>query len=152
MLIFRTQQRFAASALLSLLVVLALVSSCSRQPRYPAPPLIGQDVAIDLAALEENVPRFFTYRFSGRNISFFVLRLQNKTLSFLDACVSCYPRKLGYRYEDGFVHCRSCDTTFSVFKLEQGFGGCYPIKVKGRVENGRYLISLAELQQHAGKF
>ena len=137
---------------LCVLAILASSTACSHQPRYSAPPLIGQDVAIELTSLEADVPRFFTYRHDGKNISFFVLRLPNKTLSFLDACVTCYPRKLGYRYQDGFVHCRACDVNFSVFKLEKGIGGCYPIQVKGRTENGRYLIRLADLEQHAGKF
>jgi hypothetical protein len=53
--------------------------------------------------------------------------MQDRVLSFLDACLSCYPRKLGYKYTDGYVVCRACDTTYSVFKLEKGIGGCYPI-------------------------
>jgi len=41
---------------------------------------------------------------------------------------------------------------FSLNKLEKGLGGCYPIKIEGRIENGKYLIPLASLEAEAGKF
>jgi hypothetical protein len=41
---------------------------------------------------------------------------------------------------------------FSIYKLEKGLGGCYPIRVSGRLENGNYLIPLAVLKAEAAKF
>ncbi len=137
----------------SVIVVLALMTiACSRQPRYPAAPQQGENVVIDVASLQNEVPRFYTYRYHDRNISFFVLKLASGVTSYLDACITCYPKKLGYRCDDGIVHCRACGMNYSIYKLEQGIGGCYPIRISGRLEKGSYLISLDELRKHAGKF
>jgi uncharacterized membrane protein len=41
---------------------------------------------------------------------------------------------------------------FSLYKLRQGLGGCYPIKIEGRIEDGNYLIPAATLEKAADKF
>ena len=135
-----------------LCLLLFVLPSCSPQPRYPAPPRSGNDVMIDIAALRPEVPEFYTYRHRTRNINFFVIAVNKKVFSFLDACVSCYPKRLGYRYDKGYVVCRACDVSYSVYKLDRGIGGCYPIRIAGRVEKGRYLIPLSTLEGMADKF
>jgi uncharacterized membrane protein len=111
-----------------------------------------QNIILDIAAIPPEIPQFYTYRSGRRNVNFFVIRLQDRVLSFLDACLTCYPRKLGYRYEDGFVTCRACDTRYSIYKLDKGIGGCYPVRLVGRSENGKFLLSRAMLDRQAGKF
>jgi uncharacterized membrane protein len=141
------------SAITILLTSLFLMTAaCSRQPVYPPPSLSGRDVVIDVSKLKPEIPQFYTYRYNGKNISFFVLKLNERVVSFFDACASCYPHKRGYKYDDGSVVCRACNMRFSVYKLEKGLGGCYPIRLQGRTENGKYLIPLALLEQEAGKF
>jgi uncharacterized membrane protein len=141
------------SAITILLTSLFLMTAaCSRQPVYPPPSLSGRDVVIDVSTLKPEIPQFYTYRYNGKNISFFVLKLNERVVSFFDACASCYPHKRGYKYDDGSVVCRACNMRFSVYKLEKGLGGCYPIRLQGRTENGKYLIPLALLEQEAGKF
>lgn len=129
-----------------------LLISCSGQPHYPAPSQSGSNVVIDVSTLAAEVPRFFTYRHRDRNVNFFILKVQDKVLAFLDACVTCYPKKRGYQDKDGYVVCRACDMSFSVYKLEKGLGGCYPIRISGRMEKGTYIIPLATLEGHADKF
>jgi uncharacterized membrane protein len=131
---------------------LAVLFSCARQPLYPSPQHDGSNVIVDAASLEWEVPRFFTYQYDNKNISFFVIKIDDRVLSFLDACITCYPHKRGYRYEEGVVVCRACNQRFPVYKLEKGIGNCYPIKIAGRMENGKYLIPLSSLEQEAGKF
>ena len=136
-----------------LIVMLPIMfSACSRQHVYPAPAIDGRNAMIDISSLRPEVPQFFTYTYQGRNISFFVLKLNERVISFLDACASCYPHKKGYRYEDGSVVCGACGMKFPVSKLEKGLGGCYPIRIEGRMENGNYLIPLAALEAETGKF
>ena len=130
----------------------ASLAACSRQQRYAAPPIEGDAIAIQISSLPIEAPQFFSYRTKGKTVDFFVLRMQDRVLSFLDACLTCYPRKLGYAAKDGFVMCRSCDTAYSVYKLEKGIGGCYPIRIEGKLENGRYLIARSMLERHEGKF
>jgi len=143
--------RHAIGAVAAVLVLLAM-AACSRQPAYPAPAVSDKDVLIDIAGLKPETPQFFTYRHLGKNINFFVIKIDEKVISFLDACASCYPHKQGYRCEDGAVTCRFCNMRFSIYKLEKGLGGCYPIKIEGRMENGKYLIPLKIIEAESGKF
>ncbi len=135
-----------------LVLLVIVVSSCTRQPAHPAPAIEGRNAVIAVTALENEVPQFYSYPHQGKGISFFVLKMDGKVSSFFDACASCYPHTQGYRYEDGFVVCRYCNVSFPLHKLEKGIGGCYPIRLEGRVENGKYLIPLAGLEAEAGKF
>ena len=133
-------------------LVILLLASCSRQPSYPPPLQSGPDVVIETNDLLPETPNFYTYRYQGKDINFFILKVQNKVLAFLDACVTCYPHKQGYRYDNGFVTCRYCNTKFSVFKLEKGIGGCYPIIIEGRIDKGRFHIPVKSLEAAADKF
>ena len=131
---------------------LLLISSCSRQPAYPPAVQEGSNLIIDVATITPEVPKFYTYHYQGKAVNFFALKIDGKVNSFLDACASCYAHRQGYRYEDGCVTCRDCGARFSIYKLEKGLGSCYPIKIEGRMENGKYLIPVKTLEALAGKF
>jgi len=150
----RTTVTFRRSLVLAwcMLGIFASLASCSRQPKYAAPPVEGGNIVISIAPLPLNVPQYFTYPTQGKHVDFFVIRMHDRVLSFLDACITCYPQKLGYRYEEGSVVCRACDTRYSIYKLEKGIGGCFPIKVEGKQVNGAYLIARSVLDRHAAKF
>lgn len=137
---------------IGVIVLTTMLSSCSRQPRYPQPPLSGADVSIPVASLQHELPQFYTHPVNGTNVSFFIIRLNDRIQSFLDACVTCYPKKRGYADRNGYVECRACDMSFSLYKLEKGLGGCYPIKIEGRIENGNYRIPISTLEKAADKF
>jgi uncharacterized membrane protein len=141
---------FLPAVISAILVIIS--SSCSQQPGYPAPVRAGENVAIDVSSLKPETPVFYTYRFGNRPISFFVLKSGDKVLSFLDACATCYIHKRGYEYKDNVVTCRYCGTQYPVSKLEKGLGGCYPIRIEGRMENGKYRIPVAALEAVADKF
>lgn len=126
--------------------------SCSRQPVYSEPPFIGTKIVIDISRLKSDIPEFFTYHHSKKNINFFVIKINDKVLSFIDACASCYSKKLGYRFDNGYIVCRACNVRYSVGEVEKGFGGCFPIQVKGYLQNERYLIPVSELEKMADKF
>jgi uncharacterized membrane protein len=131
---------------------LFFILSCSRQPVYPGPSLAGQDVIIDTAAIQDDVPQFFSYLHQDRYINFFVVKIEGRILSFLDACMKCHPKKLGFRFESGSVACRACNERYPVSEIEKGFGSCYPITIEGRTDGDRYLLSAAELQKKGGRF
>jgi uncharacterized membrane protein len=133
-------------------MLLMLFSACSRQPVHPAPAIEGRDAVFTVTTLKDEIPQFYTYHYQDKNISFFVFKVNEKVFSFFDACASCYPHKQGYKYEDGMVVCRACNMQFPVYRLEKGIGGCYPIRLEGRVENGEYHIPLAVLEAEADKF
>ena len=135
-----------------IVIILICCASCTRQPAYSPAPQQGTDIVVDIKDLVPETPRFYTYQFQGKNVSFFVLKIGGKISSFFDACASCYSHKQGYRYDDGAVTCRFCNMQFSVHKLEKGLGSCYPIKIEGRTEGGKYIIPVAVLEKETGKF
>ncbi len=146
-----TAERLMMPALI-MMTALLMYSSCSRQPSYPSAPQSAQDIVIDTSILGPGTPKFYTYHFQGKNVNYFLLKIDNEVNSFLDACMSCYTRKQGYLYEDSRVTCRACGMKFPVYKLEKGIGGCYPIKIEGRMDKGNYRIPVATLEKMADKF
>ncbi len=141
-----------SSTILLLFCLLITLVSCSRQAVYPGPDVSETNIVIDLSVLQPELPKFYTCTFQGKKINFFTILLNSKAVSFLDACTSCYPQKRGYKYQNGTVVCKDCDMTFSVYKLEKGLGGCYPIKIEGRTDKGKYFIPLTALQSAAHQF
>ncbi len=141
-----------SQALLVSLVVFSAFSSCTRQPVYPEPPKRGPEVVIDAPALRPEIPDFFSYQYRDKRINFFVLKIDDRVLSFLDACMSCYPQKLGYKFTDGRLTCRACSMEYSVFQIEKGLGSCFPIRIEGRLQNGEYRISRSMIELAADRF
>jgi uncharacterized membrane protein len=132
--------------------ILFILSACSRQVSYTSPVRIGSDIVIDMSSLELEVPKLYTFRFQEKKINFFVIKMADRPISFLDACASCNPHKQGYRCEGNAVICRYCNLRFPIGKLEKGIGNCYPIKIEGRMENGKYLIPVDTLEKASDKF
>jgi uncharacterized membrane protein len=141
-----------AAVLTVLLLASFLCSACARQHTYAAPTIIGPNAVIEISSLKTATPLFFTYQYQGKRINFFVLRLDSGVTSYLDACASCYHHQRGYRPDDGLVTCRYCNMKFPIYKLEKGLGSCYPVKIEGKAEEGKYLISLAVLESAAKMF
>jgi uncharacterized membrane protein len=137
--------------MLYLMITLGIVA-CSRQPKYTPPARLGSDVVIEISKLNEGFPSFFTYQMNGKNISFFVVKIGNTVTSFLDACNACYPHKLGYKYENGMIICLYCREKYSMDELAAGYGNCHPIKLPGRIQDGKYLIAVSSLEKNASKF
>jgi len=137
--------------LIGLFAALFLVS-CSAQQTYREAPRSGQDVAVEVKSLAPEVPAFFTYHYHGKKINFFVMKVDNRILSFLDACTHCYPAKRGYRYEGGSIICRECNVRYSASQLEKGMGSCYPVRIEGSLRDGKYLIPVTLLKGMADKF
>lgn len=145
-------KKFRIHAIVIAFFILLFLILSYRQPVYPEPPHIGSDVVIEVGTLKHEIPQFFTYHYHDKNISFFVVKTGDKVLSFLDACSRCYRHKRGYRFDNGQFVCRKCDVEYSVQEIEKGVGSCYPIKVSGYLQDGRYIIPLSALEKMADKF
>ena len=143
---------FKKSILLFVFTGAMLLAACSKQPLYPAPPIKGAEAAIDLKTLTPEIPKYFTYHYRGRRVNFFVIKTGDKVLSFLDACASCYPRKLGFRFDNGYFTCRACNVRYSVSEIEKGIGSCFPIRIRGDVRDGEYFLPVSVLENSADKF
>ena len=134
------------------LFVFLSLGACAKQPDYPEPPRLGSDVAVDVGTLRPEIPEFFTYHYQGKKINFFVVKVDEKVLSFLDACARCYPAKKGYRSDNGALICRECGVSYAVTGIEKGVGSCIPIRIEGSLQSGKYLIPLSVLEGMADKF
>ncbi|MGD0886653.1 MAG: Fe-S-containing protein [Thermodesulfovibrionales bacterium] len=128
------------------LLVFIFLVSCSRQPVYPEAPLKGSEVIIDANRLQSESPLFFTYRYHGKNINFFVLKVHDKVLSFLDACRTCDSSKSGYRVDNGYITCGACGVRYSLSEVETGVGSCWPIRIEGQLRDGEYHIPVSRLE------
>ena len=129
-----------------LLLCIMLIASCSKPTDYTKAPVSGEDVTIDAQSLQPEVPQFFTYSAGNKNINFFVIKIDNEVLSFLDACLSC-ESKLGYTFSSGHFTCKECGIEYSVAEIKNGIGSCYPIRLPGNLRAGRYYISVSELKK-----
>lgn len=130
-------------------LLLLITGACSREPvsGYPSPPIAGSEVVIEVNQLKPDTPLYFSHKKNGKSIDFFVLLVGEKVRSYFDACVTCYPKKRGYRYDGDTVVCRACNQRFPVSTLEKGMGKCYPINIPGKLEGGIYRIPLAKIEE-----
>jgi len=135
-----------------LFLLLGFAAACSRQLPYQEAPRNEQDISIDISSLQPGTPRYFSHLFKGMNMHFFVVKTDDSVISFLDACTKCYPQKKGFSFDSGSVVCRACNERYPISEIATGFGSCYPVKLPGRTEGNKYLISVAELEKIGDKF
>lgn len=139
--------------LLCVLALCALSIACASQASYPEPPRRGDELFIAGSYLRSDAPAFFSHAKGKARVRFFVLKTDEGVFAFLDACESCSPKKLGYRFEEGRLVCRACNQQFAPSEVAHGFGGCYPIRLQGRsAEDGGYLVPVSELEKQAFRF
>jgi uncharacterized membrane protein len=127
-------------------LLLTFIFSCAKNSDYPEAPSDGTVVVVDASSLKPEIPLFFTHYSANKKIRFFVIRIDGEVYSFLDACLSCNP-KLGFSFRDGYFTCKVCGTKFSVAEIRHGIGGCYPIRVPGKLMGGKYYIEISSLQK-----
>lgn len=138
--------------IIPLIIFLLFLPSCSKQPLYPAPDIKEGRVVIDISMLKNGIPVFYSYSYNKKRINFFILKIDGRISSYLDACAECYPKKLGFGFDNGSIYCRSCNVKHPIDSIEMGFGSCYPIRVAGEEQQGKYFISLKTLQEKVNKF
>jgi uncharacterized membrane protein len=145
---FTTKLSRALFILLAMVVMLA----CSKFPSHPASTVKGDTIEVRISALVPQVPSYFSYTLNDRKINYFVLLIDGKVQSYFDACETCHPKKLGFRYEDGYLYCRACNEKYSVRDLETGRGNCYPVKLPGEQKGDKYIILIDSLKDNSRLF
>jgi len=136
---------------LSLILVLSLLGTgCSKQaPEHRIVVPAGARVRIPLKTVNDGGVHFFTYKWDGRNVNFFVRtdgtgRLQ----AHFDACYSCFKYKLGYVREGNEVVCIACRIGYRLEDVIWDYvGACAPINLKSRVSDGHLTIRRASLEK-----
>lgn len=135
-----------------LLFILMSILSCSGQQSHQNPVIRDSNVVVAINTLSQGIPVFYTYSYQGRKINFIVIKINDRVLSFLDACENCHTARRGYRYEEGYLICRLCNVKYPVSGIEKGLGSCSPIPLAGRVQDGQYLIHLSALEKMVNMF
>jgi uncharacterized membrane protein len=120
--------------------------SCEKIPPYQEPPLSGNNYVIDVGALKEKLPVFYSVLLHDKRVSFFVVMVNGEVQAYFNACQQCYSRKLGFRVGGGCVVCRSCSGRYPIEALKEGIASCYPIHLKGTLNDHRYLITRDTLE------
>lgn len=128
-----------------ILFAASLLSSCNDKPSFKQISFDGPIAELDTKSLVNNQPEFYTVTIDGRKINFFVVMVNGEVQSYFNACLTCYPKKLGFRSKDGGVICRTCNVSYPVKSLKDGIGNCYPIKLKGNKGNDKYVIRKEDL-------
>jgi uncharacterized membrane protein len=124
-------------SLISLLCLLQVLVGCSPQaPEHQIVIPAGERVNISLDRVNDGGVHFFTYKWEGRNINFFVRTDGTGHLqAHFDACYSevvCIACRIGYRLED---------------VIWDYIGACAPINLKSRISNGHLTIRRASLEK-----
>lgn len=105
----------------------------------------GRDglVRISLAGLGQQQVRFYRFLNPGnQEVKFFVGRDSAGHLQVaFDANEQCAKGKRGYRHEGEWVVCNKCDKAFRLSAVNAGGGGCMPVPLKHREEDGELVIA-----------
>jgi len=137
-------------SLISVLCLLQVLVGCSPQaPEYQIILPAGDRVNISLDTVNDGGVHFFTYKWEGRNINFFVRtdgtgRLQ----AHFDACYSCFKYKLGYVREGNEVVCIACRIGYRLEDVIWDYvGACAPINLNSRIAGGSLTIRRISLEK-----
>ena len=127
--------------LLALSCLMYILISCAKEPSYIQAPFNGYTSEMDVSTLMPKQPRFYSLSIEDKNISFFLVKVNGEIQSYFNACKECYPKKLGFSFEEGYVKCRSCNERWPMESLRDGTGGCYPIPLEGVLKGDKYVIT-----------
>jgi len=141
-------------SMISVLCALQVLVGCIQQaPEHQIVFPEGDWVNISLNAVNNGGVHFFTYKWQGKNINFFVRTDGTGRLrTHFDACYSCFKYKLGYVRQGSRVVCIACRIGYHLDDVLWDYvGACAPISLTSRISGGRLLIS-RNLLERGGKF
>jgi uncharacterized membrane protein len=114
---------------------IAIYACSSRQLEYTLVEDHDGIIGIPLKKLNDGDVHFYTYKYSGTNINFFVRMDGKGTLhAHFDACFTCFKYKKGYTVEGTDIVCRECKRKFAL-KEERWANqdGCIPIDIGSEI-------------------
>ena len=143
--------------LISLVLVVVFVTqvpaeskTTSKPPAATAPSVSHlPDITYPAAMFDNGKARFFEYKTSdGVKVKYFVMKSSDGVIrAALDACVVCWREGKGYVQDGDVMVCRNCGRRFPSVKINVITGGCNPVPLERRVENGSVIIKTAGLEE-----
>ena len=105
----------------------------------------GSVVRIPISEVSDSNLHIYSVDASGTSVRFMVIRKPNGSWgTALDACLIC--GTAGYRQEGSNVICRNCASAIYVPTIGEA-GGCNPVGVPSRAENGALVIDVPALAE-----
>ncbi len=150
----RRQRRWMfATAALCLAVVLAFAAEFVYARVAAAPPearvlaALDSQVRIPLTELNDSSLHFYSVEVNNTAIRFMVIHKRDGDYgTVLDACQICGAQ--GYREEGSNVICRNCAAAIYIPSIGDS-GGCNPIAVKSKVQDGEVIVDFSALADAA---
>ena len=113
----------------------------------------GDTVALSAADFEDGKAHYFEHRHGNLTIRYFVIKSADGVIrAAFDACDVCWPAGKGYAQDGEYVVCRNCGQRFHSTKVNEVKGGCNPAPLERRVENGKVLIRVSDLNEGKAYF
>lgn len=129
---------------------LLLFTACENQaPEHQHVVLTGDTVKIPLSIVSDGGVHFFTYKYSGKNVNFFVRTDGDGQLhTHFDACYSCFKYKEGYVHEGTRVICIACRIGYDLKDAIWDYvGACAPITLKNHIMETDLVIRQRNLEK-----
>jgi uncharacterized membrane protein len=138
-----------------ILLAVALLAGCSKTaPEHPIVTATGDKVILPVEEVGDGIVRFFTYKYSGKNVNFFVRTDKNGRIhTHFDACYGCYQYKMGYFVDGNDIVCYACRYRYNLDEeIWDYIGACAPITFKHKIRNGNLLIDVSVPERGARFF
>jgi len=156
-------QKILVTTSVSVIVVLSLVIilSMSGDPgdkiqnnenTSPSDIISQTEVSISMSDISTDA-KFYSYDSDGTEIRYFtVIGSDGNVHVALDACDVCYHAKQGYVQDNDVMECRNCGLTFPINDIGENNndGGCWPSRLPIKIEDGKVIIKISDL--NAKKF
>jgi uncharacterized membrane protein len=139
--------------MISVIICMSCLTACSGAPKGEA--VLPKDgvFSFDARNFAAGEVKFYRYEAGGKRVTFFIARAPSGEIrTAFDACVTCYPYRMGYKAKEGCVVCANCDTVFKLDELGTGKGNCIPIAIPHRLEGDTLTISLKDIEVGAKWF
>jgi uncharacterized membrane protein len=113
------------------------------------PSTITNDMAFPVSMFEDGKARHFEQKTGdGKLIRYFIMKSSDGVIrAAFDACVVCWQEGKGYSQKDDVMVCRNCGRRFPSNRINDVTGGCNPVPLIRRVENGNVIIQAESLNE-----
>ena len=147
----RKQRRWAFASALTCTVVILILAAEFAYTRVTATTearaiqATGNEVRVPLAEVSDSNLHVYSVDANGASLRFLVIRKPNGSWgTALDACLIC--GMAGYRQDGSNVVCRNCASAIYIPTIGEA-GGCNPVGVPSRAENGALVIDVSTLAE-----
>ena len=147
----RKQRRWAFASALTCTAVILILAAEFAYTRVTATPMAraieatANEVRIPIAEVSDSNLHIYSVDANGTSLRFLVIRKPNGSWgTALDACLIC--GTAGYRQDGSNVVCRNCASAIYIPTIGEA-GGCNPVGVPSRADNGALVIDVATLAE-----